>query len=75
MHHTKSDLIGVKSEGIFDDQSTAILLTKVLPGSRIQSWDAYNLSLYAGVRQYEIKVPGRAVEPILVIPVGVLFSF
>ena len=41
----------------------------------MQNWDAYNLKVYLGIRQYEIDVPGKAHEPITVIPFGVLMSF
>lgn len=41
----------------------------------VQSWDAYNLKVHAGIRQYKINVPGKNMEPITVIPVGVSMFF
>jgi len=41
----------------------------------MQNWDAYHLKLYTGIRRYEIKIPGRQLEPITVIPVGVVYAF
>ena len=41
----------------------------------MQKWPAYGLSFYVGVRRYEVTETVLDLEPLLVVPIGVVFNF
>jgi hypothetical protein len=41
----------------------------------MQKWPAYGLSFYVGVRRYEVTDAAVDLEPLMVVPFGVAFSF
>ena len=41
----------------------------------MQKWPKYGLDFYAGLRRYEVTETALGLEPLLVVPFGVVFNF
>ena len=63
------DYFQVKNLRLADDQSESVGIFAV------QKWPGFGLDFYIGLRRYEVSRSDINLEPLLVVPFGVVFNF